>query len=152
MTARFDGYRQEAYPRSLREFGRPRALRGAGGWLLERTIPSMPDHCDAIGCYPVLACRNWNGLPADLEDLREELVTIAFVADPFAPIDPIQMARTFDVFTSFKEHMVLDLSLSPETVITKHHRYYARRALRSVEVDVTTEPQLHAREWTALYE
>ena len=29
---------------------------------------------------------------------------------------------------------------------------YARRALRTVEVDVTTNPQLHAREWTALYE
>ena len=50
------GYLHPTYARSLSEFGAPRHLPHSGAWILERRIPGSP-YSDAMGCYPILACR-----------------------------------------------------------------------------------------------
>jgi hypothetical protein len=88
------GYQSEAYARSLREFGTPLELPGCGGWLLQRTIPGEAQ-ADAMGCYPVFACRNWSALEADLENVRGRLVSVALVTDPFGDYTPEMLRRAF---------------------------------------------------------
>ena len=43
------GYLHESYARSLADFGRPRALPGSGGWILQRRVPGA-EVDDAMGC------------------------------------------------------------------------------------------------------
>jgi hypothetical protein len=62
------------------------------------------------------------------------------------------LERVFDVVQPFKQHYVCDLSTEPGSFITKHHRYYASRALRQAEVMVADEPTAYADEWTTLYQ
>jgi hypothetical protein len=63
------GYMHPGHAESLAEFGTPRGLPCSGGWLLERAIPGFGSH-DAMGCYPLFACRDWAALPTDLKNLE----------------------------------------------------------------------------------
>src|SRR3990172_4731763 len=74
------GYLHPGHAASLAEFGTPRPLPHSGGWLLERTIPGSESR-DAMGCYPLFACRDWSRLPMDLEDLARDLVSVSLVTD-----------------------------------------------------------------------
>ena len=151
VGSRHEGYRQAGYAQSLSQFGHPRALEGAGTWILERAIPDAGGPRDAIGCYPILACRDWGRLPGELEELESDLVSMSFVSDPFADLDVTWMREWLDVARPFKEHLVLDLSLNADAIVTRHHRYYTRKALRTVSVEISERPLDHAREWTGLY-
>jgi hypothetical protein len=144
------GYLHPLYAESLAEFGTPRALPRSGGWVLERQIPGFPFR-DAMGCYPLFACRDWSGLAADLGDLGDGMVSLALVVDPFAGLDAASLARCFEVVRPFKEHFVVDLRRPAGTVPSKHHRKYARRALRAVRVERCETPIDCLEEWTALY-
>ncbi|HSS29061.1 MAG TPA: hypothetical protein VLL50_14020, partial [Usitatibacter sp.] len=62
------GYAHPGYAGSLAEFGTPRELPASGGWLLEREIPGGGR--DAMGCYPLLCCRDWRALREDLDSLE----------------------------------------------------------------------------------
>jgi hypothetical protein len=62
------GYSHPAYAASLSEFGAPLELPRSGGWLLRRAIPGS-DACDAMGPYPLFACRSPAGLAEDLREL-----------------------------------------------------------------------------------
>ncbi|MFN2432186.1 MAG: hypothetical protein ABR599_05105, partial [Gemmatimonadota bacterium] len=98
------GYLHEAYVEALREFGTPRRLPASGGWILEREIPGTR-HRDAIGCYPLFTCLNWQRLREDLEQLQGELVSLTIVADPLAAPDRSELVRAFpDLARPFKEH------------------------------------------------
>lgn len=144
------GYLHRSHAESLAEFGTPRALPSCGGWLLERPIPGT-DARDAMGCYPLFACRDWAGLALDLDALQDELVSVALVADPFGNCDPALLETCFDVVLRFKEHWVADLSVPPEEIASKHHRKYALKALEEVHVHVCAEPREFLEEWVALY-
>jgi hypothetical protein len=51
----------------------------------------------------------------------------------------------------FKEHYLTEVGrLTPQTV-PKHHRYYARRALRDLKVERCDDPPAHLDEWVCLY-
>ncbi len=76
------GYAHREYAESLAEFGTPRSLPECGGNILERRIPNFSYH-DAMGSYPMFACQNWSRLRADLENIRDELVSLSLVTDPF---------------------------------------------------------------------
>src|SRR5690348_17283638 len=89
------GYLHWEYARSLSEFGRPRLLPRSGGWVLERPIPNT-GYRDAIGSYPLLCCRDWTQMGADLDELKGELVSLAAVVDPFADVTERQLADCFD--------------------------------------------------------
>ena len=146
-----NGYSHPDYAASLTEFGRPRALPRSSGWLLERPIIHTP-YRDAMGCYPLFACSDWSRLNLDLEELNDDLVSVAIVADPFGDHDEVQLRKCFPTVVSpFKEHMVTDLSRSPESFVRPQHRHKARKALEHLDIERCEEPTQFANEWIKLY-
>jgi hypothetical protein len=114
-----NGYMHPRYAESLAEFGTPRELPRCGGWILERQVPGFP-YRDAMGCYPLFACRDWSELHADLDDLAGDLVCISMVPELFARPDPAYLQQCFpDVMVPFKEHCVIDLEKPAETLVSQ---------------------------------
>lgn len=145
------GYSHPGYAASLAEFGRPRQLSRSGGWLLERSIPETP-YRDAMGCYPLFACDDWSKLASDLSDLRDDLVSVALVADPFGDHDPALLHQLFpDRMTPFKAHLVTDLSRLPESFVARDHRRKARRALERLTVAHCADATRFVDDWNKLY-
>jgi hypothetical protein len=151
------GYLHPDYAASLAEFGRPRLLPRSGGWILERSVGEGPNgqgpHRDAMGCYPLFACRDWSSLDLDLAEIGRDLVSLSLVADPFADVSPETLASCFpDRMIRFKDHFIADLDAASPATVSKHHRYYARRALAAVDVAACTgEAEDLLDEWTGLY-
>ena len=144
------GYLHPDYAKSLSEFGQPRPLQRCGGWVLQRPI-GKTGHCDAIGCYPLFCCRDWRLLGSDLNELVGQLVSVSMVIDPFADITETQLRDSFDLVKRYKEHWCVDLRSLDGEVGNKHHRYYARKALRQIDVEARTQPAQFAAEWSAMY-
>ena len=144
------GYRSAAYAQSLSEFGRPVHLPECGGWVLEREIAGNGGR-DAMGCYPLFTCANWDRLSTDLVATADRFVSLSVVIDPFAPLGDAELRELFDVVLPFKEHFVIDTRACGETEISKHHRYYARRALRELSVSREAEPLARLDDWCRLY-
>ena len=138
------GYLHPGYAAALAEFGEPLELPLCQGWRLRRAIADTPYH-DAMGCYPLFTCRNWAELPNDLAALEGDLVSVAVVSDPFGNRNPVTLEAYFDRVVRFKEHFVVDLSAAPETFISKHHRYYARKALGELRVELRESRPAHRR-------
>lgn len=144
------GYSHPLYALSLQEFGEPRELPHCGGTILVRTIPGTP-HQDAMGCYPLFACRDWTKLHEDLSDIDPDLVSLTLVTDPFSSVGPMYLGKCFDLVKPFKSHYIADLSRPLEEIVGRRHRKNARRALRKVQVDVWGELTEFVDEWLALY-
>ena len=145
------GYMHSGYAESLAEFGNPRLLPRSGGQILERLIPSFTDR-DAMGCYPLFTCRDWTPLQADLAEIGTDLVCLSLVTDPFGACDEQSLKQCFpDVVIPFKQHFVADLRQPVDKSVSKHHRYYAQKALGSVSVEICDEPQEFLDEWVELY-
>lgn len=144
------GYLHPQYVASLAEFGTPRKLPACGGWILERNIPGAPYH-DAMGCYPLFACKDWTQLAEDLLALEGDLVSLALVTDPFGNFETEQLSAVFDVCFEFKNHYITDLSQPLEKSVRSSHRYNARKALKAISVDRCDEPQKYLSEWVTLY-
>lgn len=143
------GYVNAGYTNSLSEFGTPHLLKQCGGFILKRPIDNS-NFCDGMGPYPLFACKDWSKLHLDIEELAEELVSISMVTDPFGSFSSDYLKNSFDVALPFKDHYVIDSNESLS--ISRHHRYYARRALRSVLIDVSTAPSNYSDEWINLYD
>jgi hypothetical protein len=127
------------------------ALPRSGGHLLVRRTPALP-MWDAAGPYPILCCRDWQGLGDDLEEAGRELVSVVAVTDPFADVDPSTLARWFgDRMIAFKSHRVVDLKAPPESAVSTNHRRNARRALEEVSVERLRDPVQQGAEWDHLY-
>jgi hypothetical protein len=133
---------------SLTEFGEPRGLPRSGGWLLERTISDYSDR-DAIGCYPIFAASDWSAVGKDLANIGPRLVSVALVADPFGEYLPQDLSASFDRVVAFKEHYVVDFS--KPLLISKHHKYYSRRAAAELIVEAGPSTEVFASEWSELY-
>jgi len=145
------GYVHPDYAASLSDYGNPRLLPRSRGWILERNIPDTL-YKDAMGCYPIFSCPRWDYLAYDLDDLRDDVVCISLVADPFGHSDVSQLRRMFpDVCFPFKDHFVVDLSLSRESFVDSRHRRKASRALESVSVERCNEPSMLFADWIRLY-
>jgi hypothetical protein len=145
------GYLHPLYAKSLSEFGRPAALPLCGGWLLERRVPKS-DLKDAMGCYPLFCCQDWTRLAEDIEKLCETYVSISLVVDPFAPVTDVDLSRCFQLVKPFKKHFVIDLSNWTDASIDRHHRYYARRALKQIQVNLVDDPKTCLGDWVRLYQ
>jgi len=145
------GYFHPLYARSLSEFGTPVELPQCGGWLLERRIPNS-DLKDAMGCYPLFCCTDWSKFGADIEEVKERYLTISVVADPFAPISAGDLSQYFQTVRPFKNHFVIDINDHTNRRISQHHRYYARRALKHMEVTLVHDPKACLDEWMCLYQ
>lgn len=146
------GYMHPGYAESLAEFGTPRQLPRCGGWILERQIPGFP-YRDAMGCYPLFCCQDWSQLYADLEDLGDELVSLALVTDPFGEYEVAYLEQCFkDVVIPFKKHYVADLRLPLSEIVSRRRRKHAHRALKNSEIKICLEPIQFIDEWVALYD
>ena len=145
------GYRHALYAASLAEFGTPIELPSCGGWILKRRIPGYPNY-DGMGCYPLFACQDWGLLKADLENVGDQLVSLALVADPFGTYSPAYLQQCFrDVVTPFKEHFVIDLRAPADAFISEHHRRNARKALQKIGVERCDDPNAFLNDWCKLY-
>ena len=144
-----NGYLHPDYAESLRDFGRPRALPHSGGYVLERAIPGTVDR-DAMGCYPLFCCANWEALGDDLRDLHD-LVSVVCVVDPFSPCDRATLAGWFDVVIDFKTHFVTELTQPVEAIVSPSHQATVRQVLRRINVEVCAEPAKHLDEWSILF-
>jgi hypothetical protein len=146
-----NGYAHASYAAALTQFGRPRLLPRCRGWILEREIPGSSFR-DGMGCYPLFSCEDWSQLALDVASLAGDLVSLALVADPFGAYAPEQLARAFDRVVPFKEHFVVDLSVSPHAFVCAHHRRNVRQAWqRGVSVDECADPITFLDEWLRLY-
>jgi hypothetical protein len=144
------GYASREYCESLAEFGEPLQLTASGGWLLKRKISGTP-LCDAMGPYPLLACRDWTALAGDLDRLEGTLVSVAAVCDPFGAPDPEQLKSSFDHVVPFKDHYIVDLSLPASKIGSRRHWEYARVAQRTLDVSLVENPLTFTDEWFELY-
>ncbi len=144
------GYASSQYVRALSEWGSPRHLPGADGWLLERPIAGAQGLRDAMGPYPLFACGDWSRLEDDLREL-EDLVSVTLVTEPFAAVSETDLRRAFDHVVAFKVHVVVELGSTWSRGASKHHRYEARRALRSTAVERVADPAQYLDHWDALY-
>ena len=144
------GYAHPAYPRALSEFGEPVRLAESAGWLLRRAIGNTGSY-DAMGSYPLFSCQDWSGLAADFEALRDDLVSVAMVPDPFGEYDVQLLRSCFDWVVDFKSHFIIDFE-GPERNVSKHHRYYARKALRDIQIAICANPEDFLQDWILLYD
>lgn len=145
------GYIHPGYTESLAEFGTPRKLPRSKGWILVRQVPGFP-YRDAMGCYPLFACQDWSHLHADLEYIGNDLVSLSLVTDPFGEYDEAYLNQCFkDVVIPFKEHFIIDLCRPMNTVVSSHHRRYARKALQDLYVEKCDDPTQFLNEWVDLY-
>lgn len=145
------GYLHPLYAESLCGFGTPRELPGSKGIILERLIPRSDDF-DAMGCYPIFACRNWSLLRSDLESIHAGPVSLSLVADPFGDYDIAYLRECFpDVVVPFKQHFVVDLRRPLDSFVHPHHRRNTRRALGKLQVEICAQPENFLEEWMALY-
>jgi hypothetical protein len=145
------GYLHPDYAQSLADFGTPRCLEKCGGWILDRPIMGF-SYRDAMGCYPLFACQDWQQLHADLETVGDDLVSLSLVADPFGEHDAAYLQQCFpDVSRPFKEHFVVDLDRPLSTFVSKHHRRYAQKALQTVHVERCQAPVQFLDDWVDLY-
>lgn len=144
------GYLHPLYAETLSEFGTPRELPQCGGWILEREIPGFP-YRDAMGCYPLFSCRDWSQLAPDLEDIGTNLISLALVTDPLGEYNEDDLNRCFHQVTPFKEHFIADLCRPMSDIVTHHHRYHARHALKKLVVEEVNNPIEHLEDWLDLY-
>ncbi|MCM3875990.1 MAG: GNAT family N-acetyltransferase [Thermoanaerobaculia bacterium] len=145
------GYRHAGYAASLSEFGAPHRLPLCQGWVLRRRIPGF-DSWDAMGCYPLFACRDWSRLPLDLVEMETGLVSLTVVTDPFGEYDEAHLRRCFgDLVAPFKEHFIVDLGRSPDSFIQSHHRRNARKAFEYLRVERCEDALLFLDEWCDFY-
>ena len=145
------GYMHPKYAESFSEIGTPMRFSCSGGSIIIRDIPRSAAQ-DAMGCYPLFCCGHWAGLQDDIESLGSGLVTLSLVTDPFGDYTPEYLHACFpDRMLPFKRHYVIDRHESRERTVTKHHRYYARKALRELIVDVVRGPESFIDEWMMLH-
>jgi len=147
------GYQHSLYANSLAEFGTPLRLPNSQGSILVQSIGSTSME-DAVGCYPLFTCLDWSKLLQDLETLDNDLVCVSMVLDPFGNYDKEYLRECFpDLVLPFKKHFVIDCNCSQpiEKIVSKHHRYYVRKALKEISVDVCDDPIGFLDDWDQLY-
>ncbi len=145
------GYAHPEYAGSFFEFGTPRQLPRCGGWILERAVPGST-RLDAMGCYPIFCCADWQGLRADIDDVGREWISFTMVTDPFGPVGQADLRAIFDHVVPFKEHLVSDLTKPIDQIVSKKRRRHARNALKRLMVEVFTEPMSLVDDWSRLYD
>ena len=146
------GYLHTEYAETLSEFGKSQLLPRCGGHLLVRQILNT-DYSDAMGCYPLFCCENWERLSDDLEELRDRLVSVALVTDPFSNFDVETLRRCFpDKMFHFKDHFVIDFGIENATKISGNHRRNLDKAMRDVTVERCDPVSAFFEEWVRFYD
>ena len=147
------GYRDGHYAKSLAFYGKPLYLENSNGWCLERLAsPSNSLLKDIMGVYPYFSCSDWYALPRDVEWLKNEgYVSLVMVTDPMQSVKAQTQQDLFELSRLFKMNFVMELITPFEKNISRHHRYYARKAAKKLNVKVLTTPLDGLEEWYSLY-
>lgn len=148
------GYSHRDYPNSFFEIGSTIELPHSGGALIERTIGSGLDR-DAMGPYPLFFCNDWAGLPEDLAALEKDssLISVVLVTEPFGDFEPTKLSSCFkDVFKPFKRHYLVDVENLQLSGISSNHKRNAKRALKSVSIEICDQPVQYLDDWVGLYD
>lgn len=145
------GYAASEYPHALAAFGTPRHLVQAGAWLLQVPVPDS-DYQDARGPYPLFTCQNWSALVDELVALKDEIVSVILVVDPFSAVQSDVLAHIFpDVCYAYKDHFIIDLSRPADEIISPRHMRNVKKAQALVQVEHCDNPYLHLGTWCELY-
>ncbi len=144
------GYTHPGYAESLAEFGKLRQLPRCKGWVLERQIPGS-NLFDAVGCYPMFSCQDWSQFHRDIAELGSDLVSLSMVPEVFGNYDRDQLHRCFDTVVPFKKHFTCDLNLPISDIVSRHHRRYARKALKRLQCEWCPDPVEFLDEWIELH-
>jgi hypothetical protein len=105
-----------------------------------------------MGCYPLFACRDWGRLKEDFDNVEADVVSISLVTDPFGEHGEPYLRECFpDLMVPFKKHFVADLTVPIASIPSKHHRYYAHRALSKLSVERCADPRKFLADWVELY-
>jgi hypothetical protein len=106
-----------------------------------------------MGCYPLFSCSDWSGLKADVDELATDLICVSLVTDPFGCYNAQGLQDCFlHKVVPYKAHFVADLRRPLDEFVTKHHRYYAQRALPLVDLERCNHPSQFLDEWVSLYD
>ena len=151
QTLQMEGYLHPLYAESFNEISTPLYLPRSKGWLLKRQIPGT-SYFDAMGPYPLFFSQNYAALIEDLQALKDQLVSISLVIDPFASIPADAFQNYFDVFKEYKDHYLLDLGLPLNKTLSKNTQKNVRQALRKLEVRQIKAPDINLEEWVRLYD
>ena len=144
------GYLHPDYANSLSEFGEPLHLPKSGGWLLKRKIDRT--QTDAMGTYPLFACSDWKSLKCDFAQIRDSLVSVILVTDPFGEYDEALLRDCFaDLVIPFKSHFINDLASPVDSVIPPHHARNAAIGLKQLVVERCADPFSRLDDWVSLY-
>jgi hypothetical protein len=149
-TDRATGYLHPLYAESFSAYGVPQRLNRSCGWIVKRRTPAL-EASDAMGCYPIFCCGDWQGLGEDLQQLQDDIVSLALVTDPLGTYQSELLHSLFDVVRPYKQHFVADLSLPLEQFTSARHRKCGRKALRKFSVEICSDPLAHLDEWVWLY-
>jgi hypothetical protein len=144
------GYRHPGYAASLSEFGTPLYLPRSGGWLLVREIPRSAQR-DAMGCYPLFFCDDYEALAADLQALAPDIVSVVLVADPVSPPPPQVLASVFDFARAYKPHYFIEAGASLSGLPSRTHAKNVRRGMRKLAVERCERPAEFLADWNRLY-
>lgn len=145
-----NGYASREYAQAMAEWGVPRHLPRCDGWLLERYVAQSGGWRDAMGPYPLFACRDWSHLRGDLDELGD-LVSVTLVTEPFGGANVRELREAFDHVVEFKLHVIVEFGSDWTTNVSKHHRRDTRRALRALSVERVAYPPAHLDDWVELY-
>jgi len=145
------GYINSTYAESFVDYGELYKLEKSAGWILQRLIPDTDDH-DGMGCYPFFACMDWSQIGRDLSYVSDDLVSMVLVTDPFGAYSEALLQQSFiDLVKPFKEHFVIDLSSSSNSIVCENHLRNVRKAQQSVQVEICADASMYLEEWTDLY-
>lgn len=143
-------YHQINYIHSFSQWGQPVHLKASQSILVEREIKKTP-YRDLMNAYPLFVCFNPSGLVEDFEALKQDSqrVAVLVISDPY--IEDIKALKPAfpHVFKPFKQHHYIDFERPLN--ISKHHKYYANRALKQVDVELLSKPQDYLDEWCHIY-
>lgn len=144
------GYQSATYAHSFSEHGILQHLDSCKGWVISRQIPTT-SYRDAIGLYPLFCCQNWNSLIRDIKALSNDLVSVCLVPDPFGNYTDDLLKEAFDYVRPYKTRYITELSRSPDKFVSNHHRKYAEKGFKVLDIDVCERPEDHLDEWINLY-
>jgi hypothetical protein len=144
------GYAHDRYATSFAELGDPIRLHRVHCWLLARRI-SATRYSDAVGPYPFFTCENVAEAVTEMMDLAQALVSVSLVLDPFSGHSCQQLEGWFELVLPFKTHYLVDLEVSFDRYLCRHHRRYAKRSLSLVEVEILQNASACSAEWAELY-
>jgi hypothetical protein len=149
----YPGYLNQRYIASLHFWGEPLWLEKAQAWLLKRSLPDSKKRpgYDLSGAYPFFRCLKPENLAISLAELesQSQALSLVLVSDPLTKAPELWPKIFPEICRPFKSHWGIDFS--QPLSISKHHRYYARKAQQNLQIVQLASPQSFVAEWSQLY-